>query len=74
MTPSPLLRDMGSNPNAAYLEYVDPTASTPPLSRGMWAAQILSMEEMENGGWRGIGEQDTQGETQVVVGGSSSMS
>ena len=54
MSPSPLMRDVGSNTNApANVKWTAPTPA-PPLSNGMWAAYSCVMEE--------LGRKDNQGE------------
>jgi hypothetical protein len=45
-SPSPLLRDVGSTTNAPGCAERTAAAAAPPLSKGMWAAQYRSTEEL----------------------------
>ena len=46
MSPSPLLRDVGSITNALGCATRSAVAPAPPLFRGMWAVQLRSTEEL----------------------------
>lgn len=46
MSPSPLLRDVGSITNALECAAQTTVAPTPPLFRGMWALQLCLTEEL----------------------------
>jgi hypothetical protein len=61
-SPSPLLRDVGSNPNPAHSEMQTPLHPPLPFPEG------CGRLDGGYGGGRGMGEGDTQGETQVVGG------
>jgi len=47
--PLPSIEGCGLKSKCSTFGNADPAASAPPLSRGMWAAQIRSMEGMEEG-------------------------